>query len=517
MKHRARSWAGKTLLYFLTVILACLAAACLIGTIAITEISLSDSVWYDLEQFAWGNLYFWLYKNRVLIPIVGGVSALGALASFIAQMCVAGRRPYSDELYPGPMQIVPSDIMLAGAVLVLVLASQLLLEMTIGSAAADVVLLVLLMIGGITFFIALCLNIAGHVKKGDLIRSSVTYRVLNGLWRVVRFLFRTLPLTWKVLIGFGALSLVELIFVLMSGNLGLWWFLEKLILTPVLLWIVVQMRRLQKGGEAIATGDTGYQVKTEHMLPVFRQHGEDLNHVALGMQNAIDKQLKSERMRTELITNVSHDIKTPLTSIINYTDLISREETDNENIKEYTEVLTRQSTRLKRLIEDLVEASKASTGNLEVELVPTQAKVLLSQAAGEYEERFEQLGLEPVLKIPEEEVRLLADGRRMWRIFDNLLNNICKYSQTGTRVYITLQKEAENVVFSFMNISKEPLGISADELKERFVRGDVSRNTEGSGLGLSIAESLAKLQNGQLDLQIEGDLFKAILTFPALP
>ena len=232
------------------------------------------------------------------------------------------------------------------------------------------------------------------------------------------------------------------------------------------------------------------------------------------MSRAVDERMKSERMKTELITNVSHDIKTPLTSIINYADLISREKCDNEKIAEYAEVLSRQSDRLKRLIEDLVEASKAATGNLEVMLSLCDAGVFISQAVGEYEQKLNDAGLQTVVTQFDEAVYVMADGRRMLRVFDNLMNNICKYAQSGTRVYLSLEKIGNKAVITFKNTSRDPLNISADELMERFVRGDSSRNTEGNGLGLSIAKSLTELQGGTLTLSVDGDLFKVILSFP---
>jgi signal transduction histidine kinase len=234
------------------------------------------------------------------------------------------------------------------------------------------------------------------------------------------------------------------------------------------------------------------------------------------MITAVAEKMKSERMKTELITNVSHDIKTPLTSIINYADLIGKERTDNDNIKEYTEVLLRQSERLKRLIEDLVEASKASTGNLEVELAPCEASMFITQIAGEYEEKLEKSGLTLVTKINCDSIKIMADGRRMLRVFDNLMNNICKYALENSRVYLSLDAQENNLVMiTFKNTSKAELDMSPEELMERFVRGDQSRNTEGNGLGLSIARSLTELQGGTFDISIDGDLFKVILTFPA--
>ena len=245
----------------------------------------------------------------------------------------------------------------------------------------------------------------------------------------------------------------------------------------------------------------------------FKKHGENLNNISLGMSRAVDERMKSERFKTELITNVSHDIKTPLTSIINYVDLLNREDLPDGTIKEYVGVLVRQSSRLKKLIDDLVEASKASTGNIVVNSTRTEIGVLLTQAAGEYEERLRSNELELIQNQPEEEVYIMADGRLLWRVFDNLMNNICKYSQPGTRVYLDLEKVNGEVVITFKNISRNPLNISSEELLERFVRGDSARSTEGSGLGLSIAKSLVELQGGKLDLAIDGDLFKVILKF----
>ncbi len=252
------------------------------------------------------------------------------------------------------------------------------------------------------------------------------------------------------------------------------------------------------------------------MLPEIKKHAVNLNSMAAAQKIAVEEKLKSERMKTELITNVSHDIKTPLTSIINYADLISKEENNSEKTKEYSEVLVRQSKRLKTLLEDLVEASKASTGNLEVDLQPCDAQVFISQCAGEYEEKFGQYDLTLITSVPEEPVRIMADGRRMQRVFDNLLNNACKYSMPGTRVYVDLKETDKEAVFTFKNTSKEQLNMTEEELMERFTRGDSSRNTEGSGLGLSIAGNLAELQNGKLRLTTDGDLFKATLSFPKI-
>ena len=255
---------------------------------------------------------------------------------------------------------------------------------------------------------------------------------------------------------------------------------------------------------------------TSRLIGPFRRHGDDLNNIGDGINRAVMQRMKSERMKTELITNVSHDIKTPLTSIINYADLISKEESDNEKIAEYSAVLLRQSERLKRLIDDLVEASKAQTGNLEVTLSPCDVGVFISQAEGEYRDRLDEAGLTLVTGQPAKEVLIMADGRRLWRVFDNLMNNAAKYSQPGTRVYLNLFEDAGQAVVTIRNTSREALNISPDELMERFVRGDSARSTEGNGLGLSIAKSLTELQRGDFDIAIDGDLFKVTLRFPVI-
>lgn len=256
-----------------------------------------------------------------------------------------------------------------------------------------------------------------------------------------------------------------------------------------------------------------------HPVPLivdFGRFDRSLNHITDRVGEIVAKQTKAEHLRTELITNVSHDLKTPLTSIVNYVDLLSREKMPSEGAEEYLDVLRRQAARLKKLTIDLVDASKASTGNLNVELMPTDIQVLLEQIAGEYEGQLEKNDLSIMRTVPDEPIMILADSRQIWRVFDNLLSNACKYALPGTRVYLDVTVEGDHVDITMKNISATPLNITPDMLMERFVRGDKSRHTEGSGLGLSIARDLTALQNGKLDLQTDGDLFKAVLTFPLL-
>lgn len=403
-----------------------------------------------------------------------------------------------------------------------------------GSDALAVAFVTVAAVLGVTVFGGLSMSAAARIKDRSLFTNTVIWRLLKLIWRILcaigralrrlcRFLLsllRGLPLIFRTVLIFLALCTLNCIVVLMNlqDPEGILAFLiiEFLILLICVMHIALTLRRLQKGGQALAAGDLGHQVDTRGMFWDFRHHGEDLNRIGEGMNAAVEERLKSERLKTELITNVSHDIKTPLTSIINYSDLIAKEPCDNEKITAYSQVLTRQSDRLKRLIDDLIEASKASTGSLDVYLEPCSVGVFITQAAVEYEERLKKAGLELVTQLPDRPTAIMADGRRLWRVFDNLLGNICKYSQPGTRVYLSLEQRDGEAVITFKNTSRSALNVSPEELLERFVRGDASRHEEGNGLGLSIARSLTELQNGTLELAIDGDLFKVILRFPVI-
>lgn len=290
----------------------------------------------------------------------------------------------------------------------------------------------------------------------------------------------------------------------------------KLVGIVIVACLGSQIHTLQQAAEAIEQGNLDYPVNTWGMGWDNRKLARTLEHIGNGMQTALDERLKSEHFKTELITNVSHDIKTPLTSIINYVDLLQQEQPENEKSREYLQVLARQSARLKKLIEDLMEASKAITGAISVQEERCQVDVMLTQAAGEYEERLREKQLELIVRKPEESVEIMADGRHLWRVFDNLLNNILKYAQPMTRVYLDLTNKNGKVEIIFRNTSRLPLTLTGEELTERFVRGDSSRNTEGNGLGLSIAQSLTELMKGEFEIHIDGDLFKVVLRFSTL-
>lgn len=298
------------------------------------------------------------------------------------------------------------------------------------------------------------------------------------------------------------------------------WIIPMAVVDGVVLIFVERFRfqgkKIQRAVQELSEGNLTYKVDTAHMGVFWKNIGIRLNHIGDGMVNAVEERMKSERMKTELITNVSHDLKTPLTSIINYVQLLNDDSLAPVVKKEYLEILDRQSAKLKKLTEDVVEASKAASGVLAVNAEKLNAGELLEQSVGEFEARMRTAGLEPVVQLPDEPIFLLADSAFLGRVLENLLTNIVKYAQQGTRVYFDLLIKGDMVVLSAKNISREPLNISADELMERFVRGDCSRHSEGSGLGLSIARSLTELMGGRLDIVLDGDLFKAEIVFPQL-
>ncbi len=480
------------------------------------------------DRYSMGNsLVNIIYALRYWVYVIGALSLLASIALFVFLMCASGHRGKTDDISAGFFTKIPLDLLTGATGLLMFLILQLAIEATytMNSAVLAIITTVSAGVACFAILIGFCMSFATRVKLGKWWQNTIIYFVLYWLWKVLKaigrstvYLFRNLPLIWKTALFMAALGLLSL-FVIMSYDDGfrvMCWIFGMLLLCVIVGYSAIAMRRLQLAAQKLAKGDLSEQVDTKYMLWDFKEHGENLNNISIGMTRAVDERLKSERLKTELITNVSHDIKTPLTSIINYVDLISKEKCDNKKIKEYVEVLSRQSERLKKLIEDLVEASKASTGNVDVSLSPCDVGVLLSQTAGEYETKLSDCSLELVVAKPEAPVMIMADGRLLWRVFDNLMNNIAKYAQPGTRVYLSLESKNGSATVFFKNTSKYPLNITADELMERFVRGDSSRHTEGSGLGLSIAKSLIELQCGSLELTIDGDFFKVSLEFKTI-
>lgn len=456
------------------------------------------------------------YQNAYL-P-VGIITAVLCLALFVFLMASMGKKP--DGVKLRGIHRVPLDLFLAAALAAVAVPANFysginLLYNPLWVWMMPVTLMALWI--GFVVLLTLC-TISARLRARKWWRNTVVYIVCRFLYRAVRGLVRALPDAWKGILVYAAVVLVNFfgtLFTWLSGSVFI--FLLVIVLDVAGLYFVIrtvrQLKTLQTAGRKLAAGDLTYTVDTEKMYPVLKEHGDDLNAVSVGMNRAVNERMKSERFKTELITNVSHDLKTPLTSIVSYVDLLKKEPTESEAAREYIEVLDRQSQKLKKLTADLVDASKASSGALPVNLEKLDLGELLRQSAGEYAEKFAAAGIAPVLLVPEGETYVTADGRLLWRVLDNLLGNAVKYAQSGTRLYLELVQNETETVLTLKNISREPLNIPAEELMERFVRGDGSRHTDGSGLGLSIAKSLMELMGGKLVLALDGDLFKAALVF----
>lgn len=477
------------------------------------------------------QLLSWAVSHRVLLIVLAALGAVGMLAMFVFLMYAAGHAAGHEGIHLNWFDRIPLDILTLLYLLPLLFGVRLLNLISFPSDTGSMLVLQAALVAaylicGLSLLLSYASTLASRIKAGTWYQNTVIWRVLTFLWRVlchlgrtVRYLCHNLPLYWRSALVWAGLCFIELIFIMITGCTGsffVWWLIGRVLLTAPLILAVINMKKLRDGGEKLASGALTSQIDTSHMFWEFKRHAENLNSIADGMQKAVEQQMRSERLKTELITNVSHDIKTPLTSIVSYVELLKKEKMPSDAARQYLDVLDRQSARLKKLTEDLVEASKASTGNLSCTLEPTDVNVLLGQVMGEYEGKLEAGQLEPIVLEDPSSPKILADGRLLWRVFDNLLSNICKYAMPGTRVYLSSAVENGKVVICFKNISRSALNISADELMERFVRGDSSRNTEGSGLGLSIAQSLTSLQQGTFALSVDGDLFKASVTFDAL-
>ena len=453
-----------------------------------------------------------LISARYLLIALAILLLAVCLFLFIFLLCAMGHKEGVDGIYQCWLNKIPLDLFLALLVLLFFAWATFLSDIWY----IDFWYYILLAFGAAALALTLILSVAGRAKAPGFFRNTVIYKFFV-------LIFRTLgrvPMVWRTMLIWVCWCFVDLYFTFSNSYyydslLPAFWVISRAVLTIVILYLASSLRLLQKEGQAIADGQTDYKGKPiPRWLPALKKHEENLQSIQSGIQKAVDEQTRAERMKTELITNVSHDIKTPLTSIVNYVDLLEKEDIQPEKAKEYVDVLNRQSARLKKLTEDLVEASKASSGSLPVHLAPTDVNVLLSQLAGDYLEKLEDAQLEPIFRPAPSQPVIQADGQLLSRVLGNLFSNICKYAMPGTRVYFESAADENTVSLTFKNISKYELNIPAEELMARFVRGDRSRHTEGSGLGLSIAQSLTELQGGTFRLEIDGDLFKAVVTFP---
>lgn len=478
------------------------------------------------------------YKNEIFVGTI--VSFLCFCLLIVYLIKTVGRREPKGEIKLTVFHRIPYELCVAAGVPVAILLVELLDELLNMSwttiyaymNSVSITLAILILLATYAFFSAIVWTLIVRFKSGKWYTTFLCYTVLQLVWwclrklgngfcklgRALVGLARMFPLYARFAIVYVILCILEVIGIVCSdgeqGVLCVLWGIEKVLVTPILLWYIISLQQVRKYGERLAGGDLHEKLDKRYMAWHVKKHAENLEQVQAGMEKAVGEQLKSERMKTELITNVSHDIKTPLTSIINYVDLLKKEDLQPEVAKEYLMVLDRQSARLKKLTEDIVEASKAASGALPVQLEPTSLEVLLPQVIGEYEERMAEADLTLVCKMPESLPTVLADATLLWRVLSNLFGNAYKYSQPGTRIYFSAREKEHNVELCLRNISAVELNITGDELMERFVRGDDSRNTEGSGLGLSIAKSLLDLMHGEFSIQVDGDLFKVLVTLP---
>lgn len=371
------------------------------------------------------------------------------------------------------------------------------------------------------------ITVIKRIKAKTLIKDSITGKICKWIFNIVKRVLRKFknsykkitefwPITFKLIIIIVGYIIISIILISVMQGFGA---SLSLILAAYILYKFIERincyKKIEEHLKKMYEGDHSEKLNSSDFTPEFQNIVKYINDVSSGFENAIQQGIKSERLKTELITNVSHDLKTPLTSIINYVDLLKKEKVENTKANEYIDILDNKSQRLKKLTEDLVEASKASSGTVKLHIEKINIGELIRQTTGEFEDKFKKNGLNIIFSIPNEEIYINADNKYMYRIIENLFSNISKYALENSRVYIDVRKQkTENKVkIDIKNISKERLNISAEELIQRFVRGDKSRTTEGSGLGISISKSLTEIQNGKFDLQIDGDLFKVELEF----
>ncbi len=492
------------------------------GVLSAEDMTAQDEFYHLSNQYQLGKMNFSFYLTICLIL------AAAAAGIFLFLMWASGHKPGTEGVVLTWQEHIFTEFYLAVAGTAvflgdLYLVDQMLAVLNYGAYSDEqLVRLLPLIYGaaltGLTLLAALLVRtLVVRCKAKALGRTTLICRIVVWLWRCVSRFVANLSTTWKTALFFlGYLAI-------MFGVDHLWplryyypipGMVVNLAALMILCWWASGFWRVRKGAQVIAAGNLNHQIETAHLPADLKEHAEILNNISGGLTDAVNEQMKSERFKAELITNVSHDLKTPLTSIINYVNLLKSTQQTDPTAMEYIEVLDRKSQRLKKLTEDLVEASKASTGALTVNREKIGMGQLLSQALGEYEEKLESRHLTVVTTLPEGESYVFADGRHLWRVIDNLLSNCCKYAMEGTRIYMELVRGKGSVTLSVKNVSREALNIPAERLMERFVRGEESRTTEGSGLGLSIAKSLTELQGGTFELVVDGDLFKALVTLP---
>lgn len=492
-----------------------------------TKFSVADSMADEAENY---ETY-----SKLMFPMLAG-AIFGSVLWLIGMVWLtvtAGRRPEDEEIHLNGFDRWYTEIA-AGTVIGIwlagtIISGTLIANSSLGYSHVVVTVIVICLICGtytMAWFLIGYLSLVRRIKAGTLWKNSLIRKVLKWIGKCsgkladfARVFSRNTAEKIKVLLVGGAFLFLQFLIIgcVFSGA-GV--FLLALMAVDVAVMIFAIRKAdgldlIMDGLKKISDGELQYKIKTDTLTGKQKVMAEYINNIGSGLDAAVENSLKKERMQTELITNVSHDLKTPLTSIINYVDLMKRENPTDPKIQEYLRILDEKSQRLKVLTEDVVEASKASTGNIKLEMNDIDFVEMVQQVIGEFEEKFKEKNLTMMVHFTDEPSIIYADGQRMWRVLENVFGNVVKYAMEGTRVYAEISNRNKKVTFSLKNISAQPLNISADELTERFIRGDVARNTEGSGLGLSIAKSLTELQGGEFKLYLDGDLFKVMITFVA--
>jgi signal transduction histidine kinase len=487
-----------------------------------------------IEPLKQGDVFYEAYMNfskvKSTLPYLIGLlcaSFAVMLAAFIYLVYVAGRREKKGIIFLSAIDRIYTDVYTILVFIAAIISVVIVGETSNGSnntilyVAVVIVLSIDALIG-----LSYILSMVRQLKNRQLLTNSLTYKLFVRTKNLAILAFSgKLFKAWilLVLLGYGAINGVLLMIFLSAWRYesGFEFLFSGLLLLGFNVGTVYfaakslrSLTQIMEAAKELASGNLDYSLDTKEMSAAFVGFTEDLQGVQSGLKKAVTEAVKGERMKTELITNVSHDLKTPLTSIINYVDLLKKEDLENENAVKYVEVLEEKSARLKQLVEDLIEASKASSGNLAVSKEKVDMHQLVMQAYGEYEEKIAKVGLDMRINISEKDTFVLADGKYLWRIIENLLSNVLKYSMHNSRVYISIDKNEKYGILTIKNISAFPLEISPEQLTERFIRGDASRTTEGSGLGLSIAQGLTNLQGGRFKVDIDGDLFKVTLEIP---
>ena len=492
-----------------------------------TKFSVADSMADEAENYE--------KYSKLMFPMLAG-AIFGSVLWLIGMVWLtvtAGRRPEDEEIHLNGFDRWYTEIA-AGTVIGIwlagtIISGTLIANSSLGYSHVVVTVIVICLICGtytMAWFLIGYLSLVRRIKAGTLWKNSLIRKVLKWIGKCsgkladfARAFSRNTAEKIKVLLVGGAFLFLQFLIIgcVFSGA-GV--FLLALMAVDVAVMIFAIRKAdgldlIMDGLKKISDGELQYKIKTDTLTGKQKVMAEYINNIGSGLDAAVENSLKKERMQTELITNVSHDLKTPLTSIINYVDLMKRENPTDPKIQEYLRILDEKSQRLKVLTEDVVEASKASTGNIKLEMNDIDFVEMVQQVIGEFEEKFQEKNLTMMVHFTDEPSIIYADGQRMWRVLENVFGNVVKYAMEGTRVYAEISNRNKKVTFSLKNISAQPLNISADELTERFIRGDVARNTEGSGLGLSIAKSLTELQGGEFKLYLDGDLFKVMITFVA--